>query len=147
MAPVSGLACVGLVRMRSAGGRRFGIGDGGGVTDGGGTVMVDGGAVIGGGGAALGDGDVIAIGMAVAMRGRGGSTVVKVGVGIGLSSPLFRRFGTAEMDILVSNSSRTLSFIMAPHVKQIDRVGARSRLQTGQIIGVSILGTGFGWLS
>ena len=37
--------------------------------------------------------------------------------------------------IFVSSSSRTVSFIIAPQAKQIDKVGARSRLQTGQIIG------------
>jgi hypothetical protein len=45
--------------------------------------------------------------------------------------------GSAAIVIFVSNSSRTVSFIIAPHVRQMDKVGARSRLQTGQIICVS----------
>lgn len=41
----------------------------------------------------------------------------------------------AVFEIFVSSSSRTVSWIMAPQVRQIDKVGARSRLQTGHIIG------------
>ena len=37
--------------------------------------------------------------------------------------------------IFDSSSSRTVSCIIAPQVRQIDRVGASSRLQTGQFIG------------
>jgi hypothetical protein len=36
-----------------------------------------------------------------------------------------------------------VSLIIAPHVRQIDSVGARSRLQTGHIIGVVEI-SGFG---
>jgi hypothetical protein len=36
--------------------------------------------------------------------------------------------------IFVWSSSRTVSFIIAPQVRQIESVGARSRLQTGQFI-------------
>jgi hypothetical protein len=42
--------------------------------------------------------------------------------------------GTAGRAILVSSSSRTESFTIAPQAKQIDKVGASSRLQTGQFI-------------
>ena len=38
-----------------------------------------------------------------------------------------------------SHSSRTVSFIIAPHEGQIDRVGARTRLQTGQFIGLYLV--------
>ena len=43
--------------------------------------------------------------------------------------------GGIEREIFVSSSSRTVSWIIAPQVRQIDKVGARSRLQTGHIIG------------
>jgi hypothetical protein len=36
--------------------------------------------------------------------------------------------------IFASNSSRTESLTIAPHAKQMDSVGARLRLQTGQFI-------------
>ena len=38
-------------------------------------------------------------------------------------------------DIFVRNSSRTVSFIMAPQLGQIERVGAKLRSHTGQFIG------------
>jgi len=40
------------------------------------------------------------------------------------------------LPILVSSSSRTVSFIIAPQVRQMESVGANSRLQTGQFIGL-----------
>ncbi|MGI8811901.1 MAG: hypothetical protein ACR2IH_05160 [Pyrinomonadaceae bacterium] len=63
-----------------------------------------------------------------------GRTTGKVGgSGVGRFSDAVSR---PEFDgaIFVWSSSRTVSFIIAPHVRQIDNVGARSRLQTGQII-------------
>jgi hypothetical protein len=45
-------------------------------------------------------------------------------------------------EIFVSNSSRTVSLIIAPQVRQMERVGARSRLQTGHII----KRIGFSWI-
>jgi len=56
------------------------------------------------------------------------------------SPPLFDFNGSQVREIFVSSSSRTVSWIMAPQVRQMERVGARSRLQTGHIIGVLELG-------
>ena len=50
--------------------------------------------------------------------------------------------GGPDFEILVSSSSRTVSWIMAPQVRQMDSVGARSRLQTGHIICVD----GLAWI-
>jgi hypothetical protein len=45
---------------------------------------------------------------------------------------MFADFGAIET--LALSSSRTESFIIAPQLGQIDNVGARFRLQTGQFI-------------
>src|SRR5690606_33506877 len=42
--------------------------------------------------------------------------------------------GPEPRPILVSSSSRTVSWTIAPQVKQIEREGASSRLHTGQFI-------------
>ena len=63
-------------------------------------------------------------------------TAGSAGIAFGLSRPLFEVASPPVLEIFVSNSSRTVSCIIAPHVRQMDRVGARSRLQTGHIIGV-----------
>jgi hypothetical protein len=42
--------------------------------------------------------------------------------------------GFGAIEILSFSSSRTESFIIAPQLGQIDNVGARFRLQTGQFI-------------
>jgi len=66
------------------------------------------------------------------MTGRGAGSIF-AGSGFGGSG-----FGAWWCDtpvvILVCNSSRTLSFIIAPQLGQIERVGAKSRSQTGQFI-------------
>lgn len=59
-------------------------------------------------------------------RATGGGALIGFTVMIGRGGPVF--------EIFVSSSSRTVSWIMAPQVRQMDKVGARSRLQTGHII-------------
>jgi hypothetical protein len=86
-------------------------------------------SILGAGASTLGGRVSIGLGASILTAG-------SAGIAFRVSRPLFELASPAVFEIFVSNSSRTVSCIIAPHVRQMDRVGARSRLQTGHIIGV-----------